>query len=157
MNSFLYSPTFSRIVNSLSFEEAMNFLEAFIIKNEKIPDDTKVELFSQKELLVYDFMGELTSLGSGTNNFNNDNSSNQERSGDDKYFHPHIRHLYDKLTKADIERIKSSKVAMKKLEELRKTVDEMEDSAEQDELFEMLDEFIEESEEGEEEYDDEDE
>jgi len=40
----------------------MDFLEAFIIKNERISDDLKVSLFDRQEMIVYDFVGELMCL-----------------------------------------------------------------------------------------------
>lgn len=59
LESFLESETFEKIVNYLPFHESMDFLEAFIVKNERIPEEMKADLFERQEMLVYDFVGEL--------------------------------------------------------------------------------------------------
>lgn len=116
---FLMSQTFVRIINSLPFDDAMDFLEAFIIKNERIPDDMKFDLFKQKGMLVYDFMGELLSL------------ENTEL----------IREIHEQLEAADFDRIKSGPKAMQKIEELKKYVEKMDNSEEQEEIEELLEGF----------------
>lgn len=59
LGSFLQSATFENIVNFMPFHESMDFLEAFVIKNERIPEEMKTDLFDREEMMVYDFVGEL--------------------------------------------------------------------------------------------------
>ena len=40
----------------------MDFLESFVVKNDRIPEDMKIDLFEKDNMLVYDFVGELLSL-----------------------------------------------------------------------------------------------
>jgi hypothetical protein len=40
----------------------MDFLENFVVKNDRIPEDMKIELLEKDSMLVYDFVGELMSL-----------------------------------------------------------------------------------------------
>lgn len=119
LDAFLFSETFSRIVNHLPFDEAMDFLEAFIVKNDRISDDIKAELFEESSMIVYDFMGELMSL---------ENIA-------------HLRELHSKLDENDFAKIKSSKKAMEKIKELREFVENMDNSEEQEEIEHLLGEF----------------
>lgn len=62
LETFLQSANFWKIINFMPFHDAMDFLEAFIIKNERIPEELKVDIFEQQEMIVYDFVGELMCL-----------------------------------------------------------------------------------------------
>lgn len=116
LETFINSPTFARIINSLPFEDAMDFLENFVVKNERIPDDMKTELLEKKSLLVYDFVGELMSL---------ENIAI-------------LKEMHDRLEPEDFERIKSSTKAMEKIEELRAEVNKMSDSELQEDIEDLL-------------------
>lgn len=97
----------------------MDFLEAFVVKNDRISDEIKMELLSKRGMLSYDFMGELMSL------------ENID----------HLGQIHEKLSDADFERIKSSQKAMKKIIDLKQFVEQMEDSEEREEIQELLQEF----------------
>lgn len=97
----------------------MDFLESFIVKNDRIWEEVKAELFEGKEMLVYDFMGELMSL------------ENLE----------HLKEVHGKMTQENFDRIKSSEKAMKKIEELKDYLEEMDDSDEREDIEELIKEF----------------
>eukprot|EP00343_Euplotes_focardii_P004814 CAMPEP_0205809622 /NCGR_PEP_ID=MMETSP0205-20121125/13876_1 /ASSEMBLY_ACC=CAM_ASM_000278 /TAXON_ID=36767 /ORGANISM="Euplotes focardii, Strain TN1" /LENGTH=269 /DNA_ID=CAMNT_0053087085 /DNA_START=377 /DNA_END=1183 /DNA_ORIENTATION=+ len=118
LESFLLSNTFEKIINSLPFHDSMDFLEPFIIKNERIPEEMKVDLFDRQNMIVYDFVGELMCL------------ENKEASVADNSKYK------EKLREEDYERIRSSEKAMAKISELKKYVSYIEDSDEQEEIYE---------------------
>lgn len=119
LEKFLLSSTFVRIINSLPFDDAMDFLEAFIIKNERIPDDMKFDLFKQDGMLVYDFMGELLSL------------ENLQL----------IKSIHEQLEPVDFDRIKSGPKAMQKIDKLKEYVEKMDNSEDQEEIEDLLEGF----------------
>lgn len=112
----------------VTFDEAMDFLEAFIVKNDRISDEVKSELFEKKGMLAYDFMGELmgivyTRMQDGVSN-GEINSTNIE----------HLKIIHEKLDDSDIQRIKSSQNAIGKIEKLKEFLEENENSDEQEDI-----------------------
>ena len=129
---FLYSPSFDRIINSIDFDEAMDFLESFIVKNERINDEVKTELFERKAMLAYDFIGEL--MGLVYNRIQDETSNTREDSTNVE----HLKSIHERLDQNDFERIKSSKKAMNKINELKQFLENMNDSDEQEDIQELI-------------------
>jgi hypothetical protein len=121
IETWLLSDTFVKIINSLPFDEAMDFLEIFVIKNDRVADEVKTELFHKKKALnIYDFVGELMWL---------EDSETWLK-------------FYEKLSPEDLDRVKNNEKAMAKIKELKKYVDNIEESEQRDNFLEILGEFV---------------
>ena len=57
ITEILLSTTFSSIIRSLPFEEAMDFLEEYVIHNEEVEDSVLEELLGTRDLLIYNLIG----------------------------------------------------------------------------------------------------
>lgn len=63
IDKLILSQTFLDNLASIDFDKAMDFLEDLVINNPKISDLVKQRLLEKDEMLMFDFMGTLASLG----------------------------------------------------------------------------------------------
>ena len=100
---------FALMMRAVSFTEAMDFIEDFIINNCSIPEELKLNLLYSPEMALYSFMGALLNVLALTPTEDDQTSQLTD-----------ILELYDKLTKADVSVITHCKTAMERIVDLHK-------------------------------------